>query len=263
MKRRCLKFVCAVLLLLSMSIPVSAWSQMPLVVDDANLLSDSEEQDLLRTLQDISNRHQMDVVVVTVDSLRGQSPRNFADDFYDYNGYAYDGVLLLVCMGSRDWYISTTGFGITAVTDAGLDYMAEQFLGDLSAGYYYDAFMTYAQLCDAFIEQAKAGNPYDEGNLPKEPFPFGKNLLISLVIGLVVALISTGIMKGQLKSVRLQSGAKNYVKTDSLRVTNSREMFLYRQVHKQARPKQDSSSGGSSTHRSSSGRSHGGGGGKF
>ena len=262
MRKIVFKVLCAVLLAFSISIPVFAWSDVPLLVDDADLLSSSEEQLLLNALHEISQNQQMDVVVVTVDSLQGKTPRNFADDFYDYNGYAKDGVLLLVCMGSRDWYVSTTGFGITVVTDAGLNYMSNCFLDDLSDGYYYDAFMTYANLCDEFITQAKTGRPYDVGNLPKGAFPLGKNLLISLVVGFVVALITTGIMRSQLKCVHLQSGAGNYVKKDSLRVTNSKEMFLYRQVHKREKPKQNSS-GGSSTHRSSSGRSHGGGGGKF
>ena len=262
MKKRVLKVFCAVLLLISMSIPVYAWSDTPLLVDDAGLLSNSEANELLKTLQSISTRQQMDIVVVTTNSLYGQTPRDFADDFYDYNGYEEDGILLLVSMEQRDWYISTTGYGITAVTDAGIDYMSDQFLQDLSYGYYYDAFMTYANLCDEFIDQAKTGRPYDKGNLPKEAFPLGMMLVISLAIGFVVALITTGVMAAQLKSVDFQRNAKNYVKTGSLHVTNAREIFLYRQVHRRARPQQNSS-GGSRTHMSSSGRSHGGGGGKF
>ncbi len=262
MRKRFLRLFCVVLLLFSISVPVSAWSDMPLLVDDADLLSSSEEHDLLKTLQNISKNQQMDIVVVTTDSLRGQSPGNFADDFYDYNGYAKDGVLLLVSMESRDWYISTTGYGITAVTDAGREYMADQFLDELSAGFYYEAFLTYANLCDEFIDQAKTGQPYDRGNLPKAPFPLGMMLVVSLAVGFVVALIVTGVMAAQLKSVHFESNAKNYVKAGSLHVTNAREMFLYRQVHRRAKPKQESS-GGSRTHTSSSGRSHGGGGGKF
>ncbi len=262
MRNSVLRICCMILLVLSVSVPVYGWSGTPLLVDEANLLSDSEEDVLLETLEDISYKHQMDIVVVTAKSLQGYSPRNYADDFYDYNGYAEDGILLLISMEDRDWYISATGYGITVITDAGLEYISNRFLDNLSDGYYYDAFMTYAQLCDSFIAQAKTGSPYDVGNLPKGEYPFGFNLFISLVIGFIVALIVTGVMRSQLSSVHFQGGAKNYVKTGSLHVTNSREIFLYRQVHRRAKPKQNSS-GGSSTHRSSSGRSHGGGGGKF
>ena len=263
MNKKIWKVLCLIFLMLSLSVPVYGWSDTPLLVDGADLLTNSEEKDLLHTLQNISQNQQMDIVVLTVDSLTGMTARNYADDFYDYNGYEEDGILLLVSMEYRDWYISTTGYGIHAVTDAGIEYMANRFLDDLGDGDYYDAFMTYAELCDAFITQAKNDTPYDVGNMPKGKYPFGFSLLISLGIGLVAALIITGVMAAQLKGVSPQHSAKNYVKQGSLNVTRSQDLFINRHVHRQAKPKQTSSGGGSSTHTSSSGRSHGGGGGKF
>lgn len=258
--KRVWMILCVLLLCVSLTLPV--WAEaMPRVVDQADLLSTSEEADLLDLLDEISFRHGMDVVVVTADTLDGQSPMAYADDFYDYNGYCDDGVLLLVSMEDRDWWISTTGYGITAFTDAGIEYLSDEFLPDLSAGDYAEAFDTYARLCDDFITRAKSGNPYDVRNLPKEPFAFLFNLIVCFGIGFVVALIVTAIMKGQLKSVRAQSGAANYVKAGSLNVTQRQDLFLYKDVQRREKPKE--SSGGSSTHRSSSGRSHGGGGGKF
>jgi len=262
MKKRLFGLLCALILVLSYSMPVLAWNEMPLLVDEADLLTESEEGELLSRLEAVSESGQTDVVVVTIDSLQGESAQDYADDFYDENGYAEDGVLLLISIGDSEWYISTTGFGITAVTDAGLEYISDHFVDQLSDGAFFDAFMTYADLCDEFIWQARNGEPYDIGNMPKDPFSFFGNLMISLVIGLVAALIITGKMKADLKSVNMEVAASNYVKNGSLKVTQSKELFLYRNVNRRARPKQ-TSSGGSSTHRSSSGRSHGGGGGKF
>ena len=238
------------------------------VVDMAELLSDSEKTALLSKLDEISERQKLDIVVLTVNTLDGKTPRDYADDFYDYNGYGFgenkDGILLLVSMEDRDWWISTTGYGITALTDAGIEYISEKFLSDLSDGDYAQAFTTYAELCDQFITQAKTGESYDTGNMPKEPFNVAWNILVAFVIGLVVAVIVTSIMKKQLKTVQLKSEANNYVKANSMILTENRDLFLYNQVSRRARPKEtDNSSGGSSTHTSSSGTSHGGGGGKF
>ena len=238
------------------------------VVDMAELLSDSEKTALLSKLDEISERQKLDIVVLTVNTLDGKTPRDYADDFYDYNGYGFgenkDGILLLVSMEDRDWWISTTGYGITALTDAGIEYISKKFLSDLSDGDYAQAFTTYAELCDQFITQAKTGEPYDIGNMPKEPFNVAWNILVAFVIGLVVAVIVTSIMKKQLKTVQLKSEANNYVKANSMILTENRDLFLYNQVSRRARPKEtDNSSGGSSTHTSSSGTSHGGGGGKF
>ena len=247
-------------LCLSLALPVMAQQSMPRLVDQADLLSDGEEAWVLSALDAVSEAHGLDVVVVTANTLGGQSPMDYADDFYDDNGYAQDGILLLVSMEDRDWWISTAGCGITVFTDAGIEYLGERFVPLLTDGDYAAAFETYAETCDTFITQAETGDPYDIYHLPKEPFDFLANLLICLVIGFVVALIATAIMKGKLKSVHAKSGAADYVKAGSMKVTHRQDLFLYREVHKREKPKD---SGGSSTHRSSSGRSHGGGGGKF
>ena len=257
--KRMMILMLALILCLSLFVPAMAES-MPRLVDQADLLTDFEEAQLLSKLDAISARQGMDVVLVTADTLNGQSPMDYADDFYDYNGYAEDGVLLLVSMEDSDWWISTSGYGITAFTDAGIEHVSWLFLPALSAGDYAEAFEIYADTCDTFITQAKTGDAYDTHNLPKEPFEFLGTFLFCIAIGFVFALIVTGIMKGKLKTVRFQSGAADYVKPGSLNVTHRQDLFLYREVKRTPRPK---SSSGSSTHTSSSGRSHGGGGGKF
>lgn len=238
--------------------------------DAADLLTAQEESTLLAQLNDVSERQNCDVVVVTTNTLNGKSPMAYADDYYDEHGYRPDGVLLLVSMEDRDWYISTAGFGITAITDAGREAMADQFLSDLGDGNYLTAFIIYARLCDDYWTQATTGDPYDVGNLDEIPgyrdddafVEIMTVVVMALGIGVVVALIGTAVMKAQLKSVRRQPAAASYLKTDSLHITQARETFLYRHVNRVAKP-QSSSSGGSSTHSSSSGASHGGGGGKF
>lgn len=245
---------------------LTANAASPLLTDEADLLTSAEEAALEQKLAEISARQGMDIVIVAVESTGNGNTRDFADDWFDYNDYRPDGILLLVSLAYSDWYVSTTGYGITAVTDAGLDYMSDQFVPYMSDGDFATAFDTFAELCDSFITQAKNGDPYDIHNMPKEPFSAGFNLLIAIAIGFVVAFISTGVMKGKLTSVRQQVRADNYVTPDSLQLTHSRDLFLYSRVTKTERVQSSSSSsgrGGSSTHRSSSGRRHGGGGGKF
>lgn len=256
--------------------PVSAAGDLPRLVDMADLLSDSEEADLSGLLNEISERQQVDIVVVTVDSMEGGTPMAYADDFYDYSGYGFgdtrDGILLLISMEERDWYISTTGYGITAITDAGREYISEKFVSDLSEGDYAAAFTSFANLCDDFISQAKTGEPYDVGNLPGDTLYFlAGTFIISFAAAFIIALIATGIMRGKLKTVHYQSAADNYVKQGSMQLTKKNDLFLYRHVDRRKKPENDSSDnsnttgsvGGSQTHTSSSGTTHGGGGGKF
>ena len=236
--------------------------------DLADLLTEEEEDALRSRLDEISERQKLDVVVVTADSLDGKTPMEYADDFFDDNGYGFgadrDGTLLLVSMAERDWWISTSGYGITVFTDWGIEYLSEQFLPELSDGDYAEAFDVYADWCDSFITEARENRPYDTDHMPEEPFPFGMYLMISLVVGGIIAFLYVGSLKAQLKTVRSQSGAREYVRQGSMNVKESRDLFLFAQTVRREKPKSSSGSGGgSSTHISSSGSSHGGGGGKF
>lgn len=272
-KKRLILVFFTMLLSVMAVFPVSAESDLPRVCDYADLLSDSEEAELLNKLDEISERQQMDVVVVTVDSLEGESVVDYADDFYDYNDYGFgeerDGVLFLISMEEREWSVTTRGYAITVFTDAGIDYMTEWIVMDLKDGAYAAAFTTFADYCDDYITQAATGMPYDIDNLPSEPFPYFMLLIICFAIAFVIALIATAIMKGQLKSVGNQWKADEYVKSGSMKLTKKNDLFLYRHVERREKPKENtssssgSSSGGSTTHVSSSGATHGGRSGKF
>lgn len=258
----------------------------PRVVDDADLLNDYEEEQLAAMLDEISERHLIDVVVVTANVLGGKSPMEYADDFFDYNGYGFqtegditsgDGILFLLSMEDRDWWISTKGRGYDALYDDDIQYIGNMMLDDLSGGDYYSAFCTYANLCDQALESAKNGYSggfsseydngyYDSGSRSQSSGALSvlKRAAASLFIGLFIALIITGSMKNKLKTVRFQSGAADYAKRGSMQLTRSEDIFLYSTVNRVKKPDDDSRSGGShSSHSSSSGSSHGGGGGKF
>ena len=260
MKKKCASFLCLLLLCAVLVSPVYAAGAPARLVDNADYLTDSEETALLSKLEEISTRQGVDVVIVTIPALYGEDITSFADDFYDDSGYCPDGILLLLADDEGEWAISTAGYGITAFTDAGQAYMTDQFVVMLSEGEFAAAFNTYADLCDAFITQAKTGVPYDVGTLPKGEFRLVKNLLICVGIGLLVSLIATGSMKSKLKTVRAQTAASQYVKAGSMNITECREIFLYHQLQRRLREDKET---GSSTHTSSSGVTHGGSSGKF
>ena len=258
MKRKMISLLAVLLVLTIFVLPVSAAS--PRLADEAGLLSGTECTAIEKRLDELSTQYGLDVVIVTTKSTGSRTPMEYADDYFDYNDYAPDGVLLLVSMEEGDWWISTTGYGITAFTDAGIAYIGENIVPYLSDGEYAKAFTTFTDLCDQFLSQAKTGDPFDTHNLPKEPFKLVRNVIVALVIGLAAAFFATGSMKKKLKSVEQKAQADDYVTPGSLQITKSRDFHLYTHIDRREKPK---SSSGSSTHTSSSGTTHGGGGGKF
>ena len=228
------------------------------LVDKADLLEASSYTVLLQKLDEISNRHDFDIVIVTVKSLEGQSAEAYADDYFDYGGYRANGILLLVSKGEeRDFHMSTCGTGLTHFPDDALIYLEKKVLPCLSTNDFSTAFSIFAEQCDAILRNGSG--------VYKDPFAkLPMMVLIAFLIALVIGFICVSVMKGKLKSISTQARADAYVRPGSLAIANQRETFLYRTVTRQER--QTSSSGGgsgSSSHKSSSGTTHGRRGGKF
>ena len=235
-------------------------AKQKLVVDDADLLSDYQEQELERMIED--HECGADIVVVTALDTNGKTPMEYADDFYDENEYSEDGILFLISMAERDWYISTSGKCQYIFSDNDIQNIGEDVRHYLSNGEYYTAFVKFTVLAQDEIENYDGGGYIIPQDDVKESFGFVKWAGISLALGFIVALISVSVMKGKLKTVKHNALAQNYA-SDSFELQQCSDLFLYRHVSRTLRQTDTGSSGGSHTHMSSSGHSHGGGGGKF
>lgn len=254
-----LTFVMLLLLCLAM-LGLSVWGATngTLLSDGADLLADHQEQELLTTLNRIRADYQVDVIVVTVDSIGSYSPESYVNYLFDSQGYGYganqDGVLLLVAMESRDYQILANGLGADAISDSDLDSLCGVVESYLRDGDYMGAFCAFAEECEYEINGAINGFPFD----------WGKNLLIALVVGLAIALIVVLVMLSQLKSVKPKRGAAEYTKADGMRITRSSDLFLYRTVSRIRRETDSSGSHGGGGYRGgSSGGGRRVGGGKF
>ena len=58
---------------------------------------------------------------------------------------------------------------------------------------------------------------------------------ISVVVGIIIGFIGSGIMKSKLTSVRYQFGAADYMVPDSFKLNDSRDVYLYSTVTKTER----------------------------
>lgn len=253
MKKFARLFLPVLLCLFCFAFPVSAdeYDQYdftyPYVIDDAGLI-DNDEQ-LSDRLDDIGSEYDIDIVIVTVDSLGVKTPTAFADDFYDYNDYADDGILFLISMEERDWAISTKGSCIADFDDATQSEIVSKMRSSLSADDFETAFDIFADCCEDTLHSAKVMGIV----IP---------LVVAVVVGLIAALIVTMILKHQLTTVNFQKNADSYVDKKSVKITQNQNIFLYKTVSK-TKKESSSSGGGSSTHTSSSGSTHGGSSGKF
>lgn len=253
MKKRILSAFLALMLCLSLAVSVSAAAVGDLIIetfvlDEADVLTDAEESILNDTLADVTFTYDTMISVVVLSSLDGEDIDEYQHYVFDYfslgMGDTMEGVMLLVCMDSRQYRIVSNGYAGNTINSAVIEKIGSAIEPDLSAGNYAEAFDGFADQCAYYLDIQENG----------VPFRAGKKLLIALVVGLVAALIVTLILKGQLKSVYKRDQANVYVKSGSMQLTLSNDLYLYRNVTR-TKKESSSSSSGSGPRRSSGGGS--------
>ena len=122
-------------------------TKAPRLVDKGEMLSESEEAELLAKLDSLSERYDYDVVVHTEASLYGVNAQRAAAEAYIRGHYGMgedkeSGVILLVSLTDREWYIEF--FGERRVTEGTA--LSQYFIDQLSYGDYYSAFNSFADV---------------------------------------------------------------------------------------------------------------------
>jgi uncharacterized protein len=246
------------------------------VNDYLNYITDSEEIELQKSIDSVVKDNNLEVVIVITNNTEGKSSMNFADDFYDNNGYGvgsdHSGILMLINMEKRETWISTTGIAIDIFTDSRISDMTNNVTGKLKKEEYYEA-------CKIFVEDVKnyanIGIPQgqqrvesatDTSIIYTEPTYFQKvyklikffpiyigALIISIIATILASLSSKG--KSTTNSQTYEGG--------SFVLSSTNDDFI-REATTMVKIQTSSNNGSqSSTHSGSSGTSHGGGGGKF
>lgn len=240
------------------------------VYDFANLLDENEEKLILNSINEFISKYDMDMVIVTIDSNPRYSAQKFSDDFYDYNSFGKnktrDGVLFLIDMDTRNFYISTTGEAIRLYNDyrinAILDYV-EPYIKDEN---YYEAASSFIQKSAYYANSGiPSGNVNSYINEKGDIVYYKKiNYFFSVVGSLIITAIVIAILVNKNKMIKKATNANLYFNKDLAKITEKNDRFLTTHTTSVSLSSSSGGSGsGSSTHSSSSGSSHGGGGRSF
>ena len=249
------------LLCLMFSIPVSAEFQNPALTDEAGFLSAEEKSQIEELLSGIRDTYNFDVTIFTEDQLSGTDAQSTADDIFDYGGYGAgeekDGLLLYLSRNPRKYHLTTHGSGIDIFpSNTRLAEVEDAILPYLRKDDYAGAFTAYADTCENILSLPPETDSYDTEDYTQGEL-FGGILLMGILPALLIGLIVMLIKLHQMKNVRRQDTAADYMKPGSMNLTDSQNIFLYSTVTQTAKPEEPQ------THTSSSGETHGGRGGDY
>lgn len=258
MKHKLSKYLICLIAVIVLAIPAFAAETQARVIDNANLLTADEEAELEQSAADFRESYNLDIVILTVESLNGREISAFSDDYYDRNGFGVgsdaSGLILVVSMAERELYISTCGQAIGRLSDTELDSIIQSTAQVLGEGAYAKAFNIFLGYTILNID------PDDpNGNIASEKTEV--NWAFSVLLGAVTALVTVLVMRSTMNTKHAKHSAGDYIEQDSYDLYRQHDMFLYSNISKVRR--EQNNSGGATVHRSSSGRSHGGRGGKF
>lgn len=245
------------------------------VYDQAALFSEDEAALLESRLAGVSEDIKMELVVVTTEDAEGKSAMEYADDFYDQNGFGtgndYSGALFLIDMDNREIYISTAGKMIDILSDARIETLLDDAFDGVSNQRYADAAESFIDGVVGYVDRGVEPGQYRYDTETGEVTPYRSlsplKILVAVAGSFVVALICCIEVVWR---YQMRTPAYTYPFREKSHVTLSRreDQFLNQTVTRRHIPPPSSGSGGgrsggSSVHTSSSGRSHGGGGRSF
>lgn len=150
MRRRIITFLCMSIALLSFAF-LSAFNSTQKVFDDADLLTSEQEERLQQVALSSADTAQLDLVIVTTNDTHGKTSQQYAEDFYQQNGFGYEnstkgsGAILLINMEDRDAYIATKGIAIQYLDDATIEYILDDIFEYLPDADYYNSCLAFLQ----------------------------------------------------------------------------------------------------------------------
>ncbi len=247
------------LLLLLLLLVTPALADGSRVIDDADVLSASDESVLEQAITLIRDQYQFDVVLLTKTSIDGKVPRYYAADYYDYGGYGYgdkhDGIILLLVtgagVGDRDYTIVNTGRSEKIFDDEAMYEIEDAMLPYLRASNFSAGMAKFVTGVEARLEYMTPKNRTTRAAV----IIFG----VGLAIGVIVALV----LKGQMKNVRRKIGAQSYIRDGSFQLNRVQDIYLYTTTTRHKIETQSSGGGHGGGFTGSSGSHHTSHSGKF
>ena len=226
------------------------------VYDFAGVFTDDvEEVDLYNEIMKYKKRTNYEMVIVATDNNNGKSFKDYAWDFYDYNYFEKDGILFLIDLQSRKYYVTTSGKAIDSYTDEECYYIEDELYDCMVDGDYYEAASYFITLADYYVDNNNS-NFSEYQSVGSRWF----KVIIFSTIGTIIVIVIMAFMN---RMVKKANSSRSYLNNDTKDIRTISDMFLGSSVSK-IRIDTDSSSGGggSSISSGSSGSSHGGGGGR-
>ncbi|MFD2115869.1 TPM domain-containing protein [Paenibacillus yanchengensis] len=208
------------------------------IYDQASILSKEEYISLKTLMQDVSIKHQTDVMIVTNSGIANTDTQYMTEQFYDDFGPGYEGkhgstAILYVDITARSIYLAGYGQAKETLNDKRLDKINVEISRYFAEGKYYEGMYRYVELADQFMAVPSGVSP--DNWLFNRWFQLG----LAIIIGIIVVAI-LGYRPGQ----KLKVTFRTYEDKKTSQVIASQDQYLHSTVTKSKIERNNGSSGG-------------------
>ena len=222
------------------------------VVDAANVLGEKNIQALSAKIKQVEQKHGVRIGVNFYKTIGNQNVDTTANHLLKkyFSDGQNGGIILLVVMDTRSWNIAL---------DAKLN---QRILSYTDVAYLNDGFMdkmhndNFTGAADNFVKNVdelltyyeQNGKPFDRTE-QFNPMALAAAVLIAIVLGFFVR----SILIGSMSNVHHAQEAADYLKRDTVKLTDRRDTYLFTNVTRRPKSSGNKSSGGGSRGGGSSG----------
>lgn len=237
MKRIIKTFACFIIsiTIFGGAVVAQAASTPPYVYDEAGLLNKSTVSNLVAKAAQIKKDTGLTVAIVTLNELNGYTPARYASNYYTSN-FDNNGVLFLISMAERDWWIEINGTSSNLLTESRLDAIEDEMIPMLSNGNYDKAMTLFVDKVDKYYTTD-----------PSKDINWEELLVVLGVIGGISLLFAGAYVYSLVKSMN-NAVPNNYAHAygidNSFILRDKRDIYLYNKVTKTQRQQSSSRSGG-------------------
>ncbi len=206
--------------------------------DFAELFSDSEEGDLIRKIQEYSVLSRYDLAIVTTNNLNGFVIGDYTNNFYDYNDFQNEGIILVIYIGGLDpqIYMGTSALPTSELqkiySDARIHQTLAYIYKDIKDAKYYNAVDNYIKIVKGFFEldNDKQYVVDGNGNLVKQ-IPWIEIVILASTLSFIIVILLINRLK-KYNVVQYSDNIETKLDPTSIRVSITKDEQVDRVLSK-------------------------------
>ncbi len=199
------------------------------IYDFADLLTDGEEEALYKYVKHFIDKTKIDYVVVTISKNNKGSSKDYTRDFYNYNNFGNDGIILLIDRDYKGIYMTTNGRAIELFPDSRMEPILKNTFLLTKEKKFFEACKSFTTSISEFV---KIGVVSDDEEVVKvaQDGTVKVSKSLHLLDVFVFALVGTAVIIGILilssRTVKKATSANDFLNKDTMKIIDISEMFL-------------------------------------